>query len=442
MARILTFVLFLVLYGLYFVVATIYVQRLQEAVIRGKWFWSSQVGILLSYVTFFLSVYLLSGFYSPALVILFLVAAECGVLVNAIIRGLLSSAEDKSGQRAIWGGAEFGRNHGFLMVLALAIMLVTLAAYPIVVGIAHFRRTISPGDLTLIIFKDSLVAFVFVGYSLLGPVVFGVLSSENVDQRTRTLYLGSQLSGLITTVLYLALAFWAFGFGQSKVGISVGGIPLTISPKLFLLLFIFFFFTILLPYTIGTVQAKNQNLSLSEKKRDFLKRLRDILNEPVGQIYYSHLEEFQGDLNKAISEFQEKDKTIKWLAAYEGDAIPIEKVDKSEKAIIRSFRDSRDLDPRFRYLDDLRKYVSGVREIIEDLKEKPTDPEKKDASRVWAAKYTILEAELEKEIESAGQAKTGVTVVGGFVLTTLATGILGELAKWAGTTIVSKSLLK
>lgn len=441
MGRVLTFILFLVCYIAVFVATVPYSKRIQNDLLVGKWFWDAELGILLAFAPFFLSVYFLAGFWSSGLVVLFLIGAQLGVIVTWAFRALVAEARDKSGPRGLWAGGEFGRTHPFLMILVVAIPILSLTAYPIVAGIAHFTHKIPSRELTLVIFKYSLVALVFSGYPSLVIPLFGVLTSENLDQQSRRFYLASQLGGLITTTLYLSLAFWAFGLGQSRVGVNVGGVPLTFSPPLLLLLVAFFLLTTFVPYLIGTVRARRWNLTLSGRKRQFLKSLADVLNEPVGAAYYAHLDRIQKELGAEIQEFTGEDKTVEWLEATDGSGARDDSIPGPLRTLVAGFRKSRGLDPRFRYLDDLREYVTGVQDVVQDLKEKGTEADRRDAAKAWAAKYAIRDGQLDKEIDAAKSVKTGVVAVVGFVMTSVVGALLGEMGKWAWT-IVSESLPK
>jgi hypothetical protein len=439
--KVLTFILFLICYAAAFVGAVPFSKKIQTDLLVGRWFWGAELGILLAFVPFFLSVFLLAGFWSSTLIILFLIGAQLGIIFTWVFRAFVEESRDKSGPRGMWAGGEFGRTHPFLMILVFAIPLLALAAYPIVAGRAHFTHPIPSRELTVIIFKYSLAAFVFSGYPSLVIPLFGVLSSENLDQQSRRFYLASQIGALTTTTLCLSLGFWAFGLGQSRVGVNVGGIPLTFSPALVISLVAFFLFTTLIPYLIGTWRAKRWNLTLSGRKREFLRSLADALNEPVGSAYYVHLDKIRADLNKEIQDFTEEDAIVKWLRAIEQGTITADSIPEPEKIVVTGFQKSRDLDPRFRYLDDLCEYVAGIQDVVQDLKEKSTDGDKKDAAKAWAAKYSLRDAQLDNEINAAKSVKTGVVAVVGFVLTSVGGALLGEFGKWAWT-IVYASMQK
>jgi hypothetical protein len=51
------------------------------------------------------------------------------------------------------------------------------------------------------------------------------------------------------------------------------------------------------------------------------------------------------------------------------------------------------LDLRSRYLDGLSKFAKEVQELVQDLKEKVSDTDRRDAARAWAAQCTIRESQ-------------------------------------------------
>ena len=269
--------------------------------ISGKTFLIDQFSILLGVVLFFLQIYLLSGFFNLSLVILLFLGSELSVIVRSILWGLFGSSSSKWGRSLFLSGADFGLKHRWLMYSVSMLSSLILLGSIILCGKAYF--TIPPGELlTTLIFQYILIGLLFGSYPSTITFIISILVSENIDEEARTRLFVNKLSELIPTALYISLAFWAFSSAGSKTMFSISQFSIKLSTQLFIILMGFFFFTVLLPYLIGTQRAKKWNVFLLEKRISWVDKLLDIFDLPSHFLYIPRLTQFRNDLNNEINE--------------------------------------------------------------------------------------------------------------------------------------------
>lgn len=192
------FVLFLISYGglAWVVNATEKIRRRKQ--LSGVSVWIIRLNALLSILFFFLFIYLLSGFLSIPLILLFLFASVFGEIVSQILWSVLgygmTAVEWRA--RALWAGAEVAIQQRTLMLFSFLLTTLAFILYPIISGFFYF--TLPADRLPVRIFQVTLATLVLSGYSLILSILTPVLTSENVDEKTRTRFLVTQLSALIS----------------------------------------------------------------------------------------------------------------------------------------------------------------------------------------------------------------------------------------------------
>lgn len=429
------FLLFLIAFVVWLWGANLLMEKIKGDLLEGKWFWSNQLSILLSIAPLFLFIYLLSGFFNLPLVILLFAAMQLSVIVAAVMWGFLGTPTPTWGARSQWAGGEFGLKHAMLVIIPLILTILIVVAYPIFAGIAYF--TLSPGELTTRIFQYTLVAVIFSGYLFLLPIVIGTLVSENLDNETRTRFFVNQLSGLIPTALFLALTFWAFDIARNSIPLfQIAGIEISFSPYLMLFLIGFFVLTVLLPCLIGAERSRKWGMSLLEERKGWLTALLNILDVPTVSRYSSKLNQLLLDLNAKETALLEGDMMLAWGTQIDQGLTP-----DGLEVIASAYSKSRDLDPRFKYLDWHRQFEKDVKEVIWELEQKRTDSEMEKAAENWAKHFRDQEKKIAKEIEEAKQSKSRIGGGIGTIVTLIITVIVTEAAKWIWT-VFSESLLK
>src|ERR1035441_3551964 len=88
-------------------------------------------------------------------------------------------------------------------------------SYLIAAGIIHFRYPWGSPVLVAASVKYTLLCFIGT-YPLLLTTIIGIITSENLDEDTRQGVFISQMTAVIPTALYVALALWAFGVGGDR----------------------------------------------------------------------------------------------------------------------------------------------------------------------------------------------------------------------------------
>ena len=90
---------------------------------------------------------------------------------------------------------------------------------------------------------------------------------------------------------------------------------------------------------------------------------------------------------------------------------------------------TRDLDPRFKFLDSLTELTKDTVEVMADL-EKREGKKVEEAAQRWSTKFEHRKAELDKRIE-ATNAKPVVTAIIGAVAVTLVSAITSAVGQAA-----------
>lgn len=429
MLKLLLFLVFLVSFGLWAWCVSFALKKLQADLLAGKSFWvTTQFLLLATYAGFFCFLYLLSGFWSLRLVLLFFVAAQLGSLIALLLNAVLGAQSEKSGMRALWAGKEIDIKHPRMSKILAILSGVIVLSYPVVAGVSYFQHTWSSEALKILIVKYSLLLLILGGYPLTMIVVIMMLVSENLDEDTRQQVFVNQLGGMIPTALFVALAIWAFGIGGAgQLPRDFAGVFRTLSFRPLLLMLAFFSFSVLIPYLLGTQRARRRNLALLKERRNYAARLADILESPTGSLYVSRLtgllEEIAGERSRMTGE----DALL--TQAEQIEANPAQ-IPADAKPLVDALEKTRDLDPRFKFLDYLTQFAKELREIIEDLQQR-TGANVEQAAGFWSKKFELRKAELADEIKIAENLKPLVAAGLGAVATTIVSGILGEVSKVA-----------
>ena len=418
-----TFVLFVCAYVLWIWAAAKMTKQLTRPSMRGaRMFWATESFGLLSNVGFFVLIYLISGFWSWRLLILFIVASQMGMLVAFLLNAILGSQTDESYPRILAAGGEIGLTYpkvagSFMLVSAL----VTLA-YVVAGGILHFRYPWNSPVLHIAAVKYTLIFLIFGNYPAMMAEVAAMLASENLDENTRQQIFVNQLAGMIPTALFVALALWAFGAGGTEVPATFATISNAFSIRVTVLMVGFFFLLFILPYTIGTRRASRKRLKLLQRKRDLTSKLADLLESPVASKYSPGISQLQHEIAVEWRTLM----TSSPVLTLDGDP----NASEDTKTIAAAVQESRALDPRFVHADDLADLDAELKDISADLQAQPADAMVAAAER-WSKKYENRKAELSTKITSTHDTKPLVTAALGMVASALVSSILSGVGQAA-----------
>jgi len=426
MTKIGLFVLFFIAYVCWALLGAKSFKKLQADLLGGKSFWSSEVILLEGLVGLFGFIYLLSGLWSTKLVLLIFVASHLGILLSLIFGAMLGPHSEKAAIRMLWAGREIAIKHPVSMgLLGLATMGMSFA-YPIVVGIFFFRNPWGSLNLEIEVVRYSLLLLSLGGYLLVVVVTACMLASENLDDNTRQRIFINQLCGLIPAAIYVALAIWAFGFGGGLLSLDFLGIPSrTLSLQTLFMLLGFFALGVLIPYVVGTQRSRSLNVELMAKINAFVAELAEILESPTPSLYIAKLTALRDKVAATKDQFINGDAL---LLFEKGVLESQEKLSEDDQTSADAIAKTRDLDARFRFLDDLSRFETELDEIIADLKNRP-EATIEAAADQWSKKYEIRKAELAKKIEGATSGKPLVTAGVGTLVTTIVSGLLSEVAR-------------
>ncbi len=288
MHRVLFFLMFLCAVGLWMWGGIALNKKITQDVGKDSLFWKTETATLLSNAGFFAFIYLLSGMWNLRLVILFVVAGQLSIIMALVLNSLLGSQGEKFSSRVFAGGAELGIRYPKFSIFALAMLVVLWIAYLIVAAVIHFRYPWESPVLVAASVKYTLLFFIG-SYPFLITEIIASVTSENLDEDTRQGIFIGQMTGLIPTALFAALALWAFGVGGADLPVSFGNLPHSFSLRVTLILVAYFGLLILLPYFIGTQRGKRKRLALLQERQEYARSLAEILESPAGSLYVPKL---------------------------------------------------------------------------------------------------------------------------------------------------------
>ncbi len=253
-------------------------------------------------------------------------------------------------------------------------------------------------------------------------MIVGMLQSEAVDDGTRAALFADYTSFLIVNLLFVSLAFWAFGIATAGSKFDVGGISLSFSIQLLVSLIAFFFLVILLPFFVGTQRARALRTRLIEERMEWLDRLLDILEFPVSARDPGNFLGLAEEINQAATELSEEAVLVQLDKQIREDAT-------DDDLVVAAFTKVRDKDPRLKQLDWLQQYEARTRDIVDDFGQKADLAERGKAAEAWAKAFRTRRTELAEEAEEVKQARPVVLVGVGLLLAPLMSLVLDKAAE-------------
>ncbi len=427
--KILIYFVFLIAFIAWIVAAYYIFKKFSKDLLCGKSFLSTELMLFNGFLGFFGFIWLLSGFLSIKLIILFVLISHIGFIITGILWRIIGTTDIPWAASVTWTASEIPLKHPLAFIVTLILCPLLMLAYVIVIGIIYFGNPIHSPRATILIFRYTLIVMYGSEVITLLPGLVSLISSKNLDEGTRLRIIINRGGGMIFYALVIALMFWSFGITGKGYKWDVSGISLLISPVLILVIFSYFVCTIIIPYFIGTQQAKNWRINLIEKKKDWHDKLLEVLEFPTSSQYIPKLEELQNALVSDEMELIEKDAMVE-----KGTIIDTmestESLSWHEKNLIEAYKESREFEPRFCYLDFLRHLKSKIEEIKAELEKQNIEEEKVKIADAFAQPYRSKKDDLDKTIESERKTKPIInTAIVGMALAIIVP-ILTELAKW------------
>jgi hypothetical protein len=420
-----TFLLFLALYAVFFL-AVGWITSLEKKKRASGSFIFGEIKILLSSTIFFVSLYLLSGYFDWTMTLAFIGIQQLTAIAIRLLFPFLNSVPHQIRvARAKLLYFELGLKNPNKMILIFLIgAIVILIVVPTLAGINYFRS--SPTELTPRIFQ-SLLLLVFAGVAT--SWIFGCyyLLSESPNQNERTLLVVNQLATLLPMSLYLSTFFWSLGMQGHGIEFTAGSVSLAISPILLSLLVAQFLFMALIPYLTGNQRGRRLRSDLLENRLAWLQKFQDVLDQPTKGGYWRKLDALRQSLVAETDQFVNNDPLIKTGDDIDGGRIP-----RSADAILDDFQLTRNMDPRFTQLDALRRIADLITELQTQLLTLATDAERQRVIKDWLVYLRGLKRSVGTELAAVQQADvgailrfSGITAVG----STIVLAVLSEVAK-------------
>ena len=131
-------------------------------------------------------------------------------------------------------------------------------------------------------------------------------------------------------------------------------------------------------------------MDLLERFRGYVADLADILEAPTDALDVSKLSDFQKKIDQAKDEYSGHDAML----IFDEDAKKNPSTVSAENQwIVDAIKKTRDMDPRFSFVDNLSQLAKELEEIIADLQQRAGDTIE-DAAARWRKRYETRKAEV------------------------------------------------
>jgi len=379
MEKILLFIAFLVVYGLYLWSSAILFNRFITKIKKVS-FVQNELLIVVPYFFFFAFIFLIGRFFNLHLFTLSILFSNIGLLVTVIVWELIGSPKIPFKEIGGWAGYDFGIKNTWLTLTSQGLILFMLVAFPIAMGI-HFFSQSSPEAIRIFAIKYSLI-LILGSYVLMLPIIIGVLSAAFIDEDSRARYFITQFSGLIANSLFISLLFWIFNPGETGHEIILGNVNFNLSPQIFHILMGFLLAFLILPYFIGIQKAKRL-------KNDFLETNKQLLNNILEAISLANENTIVDKIENLQKQFSaEYDKLVASdigvLTGLRYDATKSEKdLSPAELLPYTYFKEARAFDSRFKHFD----FLNHTYNELEELKNIQADQKNLETKNQLVEKY-------------------------------------------------------
>ncbi len=384
-------------------------------------FWVRELALTSSTLGFFLFVFVVSGVWNFALVIFFLAAAQMGFIASYLLNAFFGIDSREYAPQMYCVTREQQLLYPQLNAIVTFSSVGLLLLYLVVGGFTAYRYAWSQQALS---FLRYALLFLVTLFALQLMRAIPMLLSENMDEDTREHIFIQQLSTLVPTSLYVALTVWAFGVVGGGHSFQVPGVTQVFSLKVTWLVAALFAVVLIFPYALGTQRAKRYNLKLLDEKRDYLRKLVDVLDSPLAAQYVPSLTALDGQLAATCATLRDQNQMLQ--VVLKKDTEPVLHDDWEREF----FQDFRTRDFRFKVFTELLAYKSELEEMIQHLTPR-TGADLLAQAGLWRRRYKAKNAEIMHDIEGMRGAKP--TAI--FVLGTTAAGIISPVVGGVGTAV-------
>ncbi|VVB71282.1 Photosystem I assembly protein Ycf3 [uncultured archaeon] len=380
---------------------------------------------------FFSLGWILSGFFSGALLELFFWIGLIVVIAIAIVWSLLGYLD------LPLHSIDYKGSRSHLSEVPTFLAASVIICYPIIASLGYFRYLIPSEQASLKIFQFAIIAIFLIGLILTIPELIRDLLSKNQDPEIRKLLLLFQSGYLVIIFVFLALIIWSIEIATDEIKVRF-----VLILALSVLLFAF-----IIPYFSGWQRSRGWRTHLIEEKIVWIDRLLDILDFPSSSKYISKLQGLQRDIENEEEEFMRIEKISGCcLSKKEHESTPtMNGICSSIAPKTASPGEKRDgekreidsTDPRFDYIVFIRQLGKGIDECLEELRLLKVGP---DASwsalaKGYASAFRTRKEELLSLLEKEREAKPLLWIGISFIFTGILSQILGNFSGSVGTAI-------
>lgn len=390
-------------------------------------FWRRQGLALLSSLGIVTFIFLVSGYFNPAMLGLLVGADELAVLVGSALQKVFGPSGGKAQDRIRWENGELTSKYLVGLGLVMIVPMFAGLAYPIISIVTLFRHTGS--ELTTHIFLYTFILLFCSGFFATIPIIIFTLASEDLDEPSRTWIFLGQLPSLFSVALYLCVMLSAIGFRETGLRISLGSLTTVLSPQILLIVLGYFILVVLVPFLVGSLRARKRRIELLEKRITLLDQFLETLDSPIVATHVSDLETVRKGITAEREQLSQRDKMIGWADAIDqGQPVP-----KALEQVADAYKASKLLDPRFGFLDWLGKLSTNVENALVDLSSRPDPSDRKKAAENWANAYHLKHEEVDKQIVATRGTKLPASFLIATLFTPVITAVAEEFGHWIWT---------
>jgi hypothetical protein len=423
MGKVLLFLAFLVVYGLYIWTSVMLLTRFVGNS-KKSGFIENELMIVIPYFFFFAFVFIIGRFFNLHLFVFSILFANIGLIITSIIWSLIGSPKTPFKEIGGWAGGDFGLKNTWLTVVSQGFILLMFVAFPIVIGIRYF--SLSDGDAIRTFALISSIILVLGAYVLSLPIFIGVITSSFIDEDTRARYFINQFSSVIAYSLFVSLLFRLFNWDSTEEHIQLGNLNFSLSTPMFLILMGFILAFLILPYFIGVQKAKRLKNDFLEINKRLLSKIVETINLATDENLHEKIESLEKQLLAEFNMLVESDKGVGIGVRY--DQLTSEKeVSSMEVLQFKYYKIARPFDTRFTFYDFLNdtyikleelknlnmsggkqteeiidKYVTHFQTYKDDLSKKE-DGKGKSNPALWIGIITVLSPFISQAMSEMGK---------------------------------------
>jgi len=423
MEKVLFFLAFLVVYGLYIWTSVMLLTRFVGNS-KKSGFIENELMIVIPYFFFFAFVFIIGRFFNLHLFVFSILFANIGLIITSVIWSLIGSPKTPFKEIGGWAGGDFGLKNTWLTVVSQGLVLLMFVAFPIVTGIRYF--SLSDGDAIRTFALLSSIILVLGAYILSLPIFIGVLTSSFIDEDTRARYFINQFSSVIAYSLFVSLLFRLFNWDSTEEHVQLGNLNFSLSPPMFMILMGFILIFLILPYFIGVQKAKRLKNDFLEINKRLLSKIVETINLATDNNLQEKIESLEKQLVTEFNMLVESDKGVEIGVRY--DQLSSEKEVSSMEALqFKYYKIARPFDTRFSFYDFLNdtyikleelknlnmsggkqneeiidKYVAHFQTYKDDLSKKE-DGKGKSNPALWIGIITILSPFISQAMSEIGK---------------------------------------